>query len=131
MRWSRSASPPSPTSPRCTSPAPKPKPNPNPLTLTLTLTLTRTRTLTLTLTLTRYYLFGSLDKRTKSLADAYAGAGGVASEVLSGLRTVASLGLEHNALERYEAQLVSTQKTVTSSTQRIGVGVGVGVPRRR
>ena len=70
-----------------------------------------------------YYLFGALDKRTKSLADAYAGAGGVASEILSGLRTVASLGLESNALVRYEAQLVSTQATVTASTRRIGFAV--------
>ena len=70
-----------------------------------------------------FYLFGALDKRTKSLADAYAGAGGVASEILSGLRTVASLGLEPNALVRYEAQLLSTQKTVTASTRRIGLAV--------
>ena len=70
-----------------------------------------------------FYLFGALDKRTKSLADAYAGAGGVASEILSGLRTVASLGLEPNALVRYEAQLLSTQTTVTASTRRIGFAV--------
>ena len=42
-----------------------------------------------------YYLFGALDQRTKSLADAYAGAGGVASEILSGLRTVHPLRLRY------------------------------------
>eukprot|EP00320_Phaeocystis_rex_P000386 CAMPEP_0119072242 /NCGR_PEP_ID=MMETSP1178-20130426/58239_1 /TAXON_ID=33656 /ORGANISM="unid sp, Strain CCMP2000" /LENGTH=521 /DNA_ID=CAMNT_0007054235 /DNA_START=64 /DNA_END=1626 /DNA_ORIENTATION=+ len=70
-----------------------------------------------------YYLFSALDKRTKSLADAYAGAGGVASEILSGFRTVASLGLEPSALERYKTQLVSTQQTVTASTRKIGFAV--------
>ena len=40
------------------------------------------------------YTMSSLDRRTKMLAAAYGEAGGVASETLSGLRTVVSLGLE-------------------------------------
>ena len=71
------------------------------------------------------YLVGALDKRTKSLADAYAAAGGVASEVLSGLRTVTSLGLQPTLLEKYEVCLRGAEKAIIASNQKIAFAVAL------
>jgi len=65
------------------------------------------------------YLFNALDKLTKRRADAYAGAGGVASESLSGLRTIASFGLEPVAIQRYEGHLNSAQTAVSKLMRSI------------
>jgi len=53
------------------------------------------------------------------LADAYAGAGGVASETLASIRTVAALGLEERALARYDAHLESCEGTTFRLSRKI------------
>ncbi|EOD31964.1 putative ABC transporter [Emiliania huxleyi CCMP1516] len=60
-----------------------------------------------------------LEQRTKLLADAYAGAGGVASEVLSSIRTVASLGLEERSLQRYDANLANAERAAIRLSTKI------------
>ena len=60
-----------------------------------------------------------LDMRTRLLADAYAAAGGVASEVLSSLRTVASLGLEGRMLARYDRHLISAERASITLSRKI------------
>ena len=68
-------------------------------------------------------LLSFLDRRTKLLADAYSGAGGVASEVLSSIRTVASLGLEHHSLARYDVHIESAESGSIRLSNKIFLAV--------
>jgi ATP-binding cassette subfamily B (MDR/TAP) protein 1 len=59
----------------------------------------------------------------KKIQDAYAEAGGIASEVLSAVRTVASLGLEAKSWSRYDGALAKAE----SAGIRVAVLVTVGM----
>ena len=55
---------------------------------------------------------------TKKMQDAYAKAGGIASEALAAMRTIASLGLEPTFNARYEANLAAAEKAGISKVTR-------------
>ena len=71
------------------------------------------------------YSMAALDKKTKMLADAYGEAGGVASETLSGLRTVVSLGLEPASLSRYERCLRGAERAVIATTKKLHLSLSM------
>ena len=71
------------------------------------------------------YSMAALDKKTKMLADAYGEAGGVASEALSGLRTVVSLGLEPTSLSRYERCLRGAERAVIENTKKLHLSLSM------
>ena len=60
-------------------------------------------------------------KTTKAVQDAYAAAGGVSSETLSGLRTVASFSMEETAAEKYELNLTAAEKAGLRRATRVGL----------
>lgn len=69
------------------------------------------------------YVFNALEKRTKLLADSYGAAGGVASEGLSGLRTIASLSLETTTISRYEFCLRGAEKAIINWNNKIAIAM--------
>jgi ATP-binding cassette subfamily B (MDR/TAP) protein 1 len=71
------------------------------------------------------YSMSALDKKTKMLGDAYGEAGGVASETLSGLRTVVSLGLEPTSLTRYERCLRGAERAVIATTKKLNFALSM------
>lgn len=56
--------------------------------------------------------------------DAYAAAGGIAQQVLSGMRTVVAFGGEHRAAQRYSALLKSAEKDAIKKSIYTALGVG-------
>eukprot|EP00928_Gymnodinium_smaydae_P025596 TRINITY_DN20336_c0_g1_i1.p1 TRINITY_DN20336_c0_g1~~TRINITY_DN20336_c0_g1_i1.p1 ORF type:complete len:1405 (-),score=181.91 TRINITY_DN20336_c0_g1_i1:117-3782(-) len=61
----------------------------------------------------------TISKRTRLLAEAYSSAGAYAAEVLGGIRTVASLGLERFAIARYDETLVEAEKVAIRTTAKL------------
>ncbi|KND00616.1 uncharacterized protein SPPG_03744 [Spizellomyces punctatus DAOM BR117] len=57
--------------------------------------------------------------------DAYASAGGIAQQVLSGMRTVVAFGGEHRATKRYAALLKSAEKDAIKKSIYTALGVGM------
>ena len=61
----------------------------------------------------------TIAQRTCVLADAYGTAGGLCAEVLGAVRTVASLGLENFAVDKYDAALVQAEQVAVRTTTKL------------
>lgn len=62
------------------------------------------------------------DSATEGQA-AYAKAGGVADEVLSGIRTIVAFGSEDRSADRYKSRLSESTKSMTRKGHLTGVGL--------
>lgn len=66
-----------------------------------------------------------LARSTARIQDAYGRAGGVASEALTAIRTVAALGAEQSFQQRYEANLAAAERVGIRSTVCVGFARGL------
>ncbi|KAJ3124101.1 (ABC) transporter [Physocladia obscura] len=69
-------------------------------------------------------MFGTLTKLTARGQDAYAEAGGVAEQVISGIRTIYSFSLQSRFAEKYDAKLERAQAVDQSGGLIRGIGFG-------
>ncbi|KAK2720057.1 hypothetical protein QYM36_004086, partial [Artemia franciscana] len=74
---------------------------------------------------------GFLGKVTSNLAEkesqAYSKAGGIAEEVISGIRTVVAFGGAEKEVERYQKSLVSAQEAGIKRGQLTGISLGISM----
>jgi ABC-type multidrug transport system fused ATPase/permease subunit len=70
-----------------------------------------------------------LSEASTSGQTAYAKAGGVAEEVLGGIRTIVAFSSEDRSADRYRDKLDESLKTGIRKGHYIGLGLGYGAPR--